>query len=84
MVKIYFLKNFDKQLVGVKKGQEKIVEAILPENFPEKDLVNKKAKFNCKITSVKIPEKVIINDEFAKNLGAKDLKDLKSIDIKTN
>ena len=72
-----FLKNFDKQLVGVKKGQEKIVEAILPENFPEKDLVNKKAKFNCKITSVKIPEKVIINDEFAKNLGAKDLKDLK-------
>ena len=72
-----FLKNFDKQLVGVKKGQEKIVEAILPENFPEKDLVNKKAKFNCKITSVKIPEKVIINDEFAKNLGAKDLKDLR-------
>merc|ERR1711991_274087 len=72
-----FLKNFDEQLVGVKKGQEKIVEAILPENFPEKDLVNKKAKFNCKITSVKIPEKVIINDEFAKNLGAKDLKDLR-------
>ena len=72
-----FLKNFDKQLIGVKKGEEKIVEAVLPENFPEKDLVNKKAKFNCKITSVKIPEKVIINDEFAKNLGAKDLKDLR-------
>ena len=74
-----FLKGFDKQLVGSKKGNEKIVEAILPENFPEKDLVNKKAKFKCKITSVKNPEKVIINDDFAKNLGAKDLKDLKSL-----
>ncbi len=74
-----FLKGFDKQLIGVKKGDEKIVEAVLPENFPEKDLVNKKAKFNCKILTIKNPEKVEINDEFAKNLGAKDLKDLKSL-----
>ncbi len=74
-----FLKGFDKQLLGVKKGDEKIVEAILPENFPEKDLVNKKAKFNCKISIIKNPEEVKINDEFAKNLGAKDLKDLKSL-----
>ena len=74
-----FLKGFDKQLIGVKKGDEKIVEAILPENFPEKHLVNKKAKFNCKITEIKNPEEVKINDEFAKNLGAKDLNDLKSL-----
>jgi trigger factor len=72
-----FLKGFDKQLVGVKIGDEKVVEATLPENFPEKDLVNKKAKFNCKILSVKIPEETKIDDDFAKNLGAKDLKDLK-------
>ena len=72
-----FLKGFDKQLMGAKKGDEKIVEAILPENFPEKELINKKAKFNCKITTIKNPEKVKIDDEFAKNLGAKDLKDLK-------
>mgnify|MGYP005704596567 FL=1 len=74
-----FLKGFDKQLIGVKKDDEKIVEAVLPENFPEKNLVNKKAKFKCKVTSIKNPEKVVINDEFAKNLGAKDLKDLKSL-----
>ena len=74
-----FLKGFDKQLIGVKKGDEKIVEAVLPENFPEKDLINKKAKFNCKISAVKNPEETKINDEFAKNLGAKDLNDLKSL-----
>merc|ERR1711991_916457 len=74
-----FLKGFDKQLIGVKKDDQKIVEATLPENFPEKELVNKKAKFNCKILSVKISEEVKIDDQFAKNLGAKDLKDLKTL-----
>jgi trigger factor len=74
-----FLKGFDKQLIGVKKNDEKLVEAILPENFPEKELINKKAKFNCKIINVKNPEEVKINDDFAKNLGAKDLNDLKNL-----
>ncbi len=74
-----FLKGFDDQLIGVKKDDEKIVEATLPENFPEKELVNKKAKFNCKILSVKQSEEVKIDDDFAKNLGAKDLKDLKTL-----
>ena len=74
-----FLKGFDKQLLGVKKGDEKIVEATLPENFPEKELINKVAKFKCKITNIKNPEELKINDEFAKNLGAKDLNDLKSL-----
>tara|TARA_B100000886_G_scaffold60003_1_gene37104 strand:- start:17 stop:1441 length:1425 start_codon:yes stop_codon:yes gene_type:complete len=74
-----FLKGFDKQLVGVKKGDQKIVEAVLPENFPEKEFVNKKAKFDCKVINVKNPEDVKIDDNFAKNLGAKDLKDLQSL-----
>ncbi|MDC1039258.1 trigger factor [Candidatus Pelagibacter sp.] len=74
-----FLKGFDKQLNGVKKNDEKVVEAILPENFPEKELVNKKALFSCKILNVKNPEEVKIDDDFAKNLGAKDLNDLKSL-----
>jgi trigger factor len=74
-----FLKGFDKQLIGVKKNDDKTVEAVLPENFPEKELVNKKAKFNCKISNIKNPEEVKIDDNFAKNLGAKDLNDLKSL-----
>ena len=74
-----FLKGFDKQLIGLKKDDEKIVEATLPENFPEKELINKKALFNCKILSIKQAEEVKIDDDFAKNLGAKDLKDLKSL-----
>ncbi len=74
-----FLKGFDKQLIGVKKDEDRIVEATLPENFPEKELVNKKASFACKILNVKQPKEVKIDDSFAKNLGAKDLKDLKNL-----
>jgi len=74
-----FIKGFDKQLIGVKKNEEKIVEATLPENYPQKEFANKLAKFRCKIIFVKKSENVKIDDLFAKNLGAKDLVDLKSL-----
>ena len=74
-----FIKGFDKQLLKVKKDEEVSVEVNLPENFPEKELIGKKAIFNCKILSVKKPKEVKVDDEFAKNLGAKDLKDLKNL-----
>ena len=74
-----FIKGFDKQLIKAKKDETVDVEVILPENFPEKDLVGKKAKFVCKIISVKKSKEVEINDEFAKNLGAKDLGDLRKL-----
>jgi len=72
-----FIKGFDKQLVGVKKNDERSADVILPENYPQKEFAKKKANFVCKILSVKRSENVKINDEFAKNLGAKDLSDLK-------
>ena len=74
-----FIKGFDKQLLGVKKNQEKEVEVILPENYPKKEFAKKKANFKCKILNIKRPEDVKIDEEFAKNLGAKDLKHLKEL-----
>ena len=74
-----FIKGFDKQLLKVKKDEDVDVEVNLPENFPEKSLVGKKAIFKCKIIAVKKEKPIEINDEFAKNLGAKDLKDLKDL-----
>ena len=74
-----FIKGFDDQLIGVKKNQTKKVEVKLPENFPEKDIANKNAIFECKITNIKINHEVKPDDEFAKNLGAKDLNGLKEL-----
>tara|TARA_B100001540_G_scaffold311358_1_gene330676 strand:+ start:55 stop:1464 length:1410 start_codon:yes stop_codon:yes gene_type:complete len=74
-----FIKGFDKQLLKVKKNDEVKVEVKLPDNFPEKDLIGKNAVFICKVTSLKKPKEVNIDDDFAKNLGAKDLKNLKEL-----
>ncbi len=74
-----FLKGFDQQLVGVKKNDNKTLDATLPENHPKKELANKKTKFECKILNVKEAKENIIDDNFAKTMGAKDINDLKSI-----
>ena len=77
-----FIKGFDKQLIGSKKNKEKEVIAILPENYPKSEFANKKANFKCKILNIKKPEPIKIDDTFAKNLGAKDINNLKELIIK--
>tara|TARA_B100000575_G_scaffold106350_1_gene84701 strand:- start:748 stop:2121 length:1374 start_codon:yes stop_codon:yes gene_type:complete len=74
-----FLKGFDEQLVNVKKGDTKLVDAILPANHPKKELANQKTKFKCKIINVKKAIKSPIDDNFAKMMGAKDILDLKTL-----
>ena len=74
-----FLKGFDDQLVGVKKGETKIVNAILPANHPKKELANKDTKFLCKISNIKKSIESKIDDNFAKIMGAKDISDLKKL-----
>ena len=74
-----FIKGFDSQLIGVKKNENKVVSVNLPENFPKKELINKKADFDCKIINLKKPIETKINDDFAKKMGAKNLLDLKSL-----
>ena len=74
-----FIKGFDRELTGVKKNETKTFEVILPENYPQKEFANQKAKFVCKILEVKKSIETKIDDDFAKNLGAKDLSDLKNL-----
>ena len=74
-----FLKGFDHQLVGVKQNDIKKIDAELPANHPKKELANKKTKFECKILSVKKSKESKIDDNFAKKMGAKDIKDLRSL-----
>jgi trigger factor len=74
-----FLKGFDEQLVGVKKGDTKLIDAVMPANHPKKELANKKTKFECKVLNVKQSKENKIDDNFAKMMGAKDIKDFKSL-----
>ncbi len=74
-----FIKGFDKQMVGIKKNEKKIITVNLPQNYPKKELANKKTDFDCKILNLKIPIKTKIDDEFAKKVGAKNIEDLKNL-----
>ena len=74
-----FVPGFDDQLIGVKSGDEKVAKVNLPNNYPKKELAGKEAEFKCKIIEVKKGEEQKIDDTFAKNMGAKDLKDLEEM-----
>tara|TARA_Y100001970_G_scaffold79926_1_gene101574 strand:- start:20 stop:1384 length:1365 start_codon:yes stop_codon:yes gene_type:complete len=74
-----FIKGFDDQLIGAQKNQNISVSVNLPANYPKKELANKKTDFDCKITNLKKPVEVKINDDFAKKMGAKNVEDLKSL-----
>jgi trigger factor len=74
-----FVPGFDDQLIGVKAGDEKIAKVNLPNNYPKKELAGKESEFKCKIIEVKKGEDQKIDDTFAKNMGAKDLKELEEM-----
>tara|TARA_Y100001970_G_scaffold264275_1_gene350715 strand:- start:3255 stop:4619 length:1365 start_codon:yes stop_codon:yes gene_type:complete len=71
-----FIKGFDAQLIGIKKNESKKVSVNIPENYPKKEIANKKTVFDCKIINLKKPIKTKLDDEFAKKIGAKNMQDL--------
>ena len=73
-----YLKDLEDGLIGVKKGDNKKIKVKFPENYTQKDLQNADAVFECNIKKISTPQESKVNDEFAKSVGATDLKDLKS------
>jgi len=73
----HFIPGFEESLIGLKANEEKEFELKFPEDYHNKSLAGKPAKFKVKILGVykrEIPE---INDEFAKELGQESLTKLK-------
>lgn len=65
-----FGEEFEKNLLGLKKGEKTDREIDFPENFPNPVLAGKKVDFKIEIKDVKervLPE---LDDEFAKDAGA--------------
>jgi len=71
-----FVKGFEDQIEGMKKGEEKKINLVLPKKHPNKTLAGQKVDFIITLNRVK---KVIIRPlkELAKKLGAKDEADFK-------
>jgi trigger factor len=72
-----FVPGFEDQLVGVKAGDERMVNVTFPENYGSAKLAGKPAEFAIKVHAVKAAAPVVINDDLAKQLGLESLDVLK-------
>ena len=72
-----FIPGFEEQLIGAKVGDELDVKVTFPAEYGADNLAGKDAIFACKVKAVKAPAEAEINDELAKQVGAKDLDDMK-------
>lgn len=78
-----FIGNFEDQLIGLKKGDEKDVVVTFPEDYGKEDLNGKEALFKVTVKEIKVKELPEIDDEFAKEVSEFDTtEDLKN-DIKS-
>lgn len=77
-----FIPGFEDQLIGKKAGDETVVKVQFPENYGAAHLAGKEAEFDVVVKEVAEPGELMIDDDFAKNLGLESLEQLKGI-IKT-
>ncbi len=74
-----FVPGFEEQLVGLKAGEERVIEVTFPENYV-KNLKGKKANFNVRCHDVK--EKVLpeLDENFFKELNNKEVQNKEELD----
>lgn len=77
-----FIDNFEDQLVGSNKGDEKDIVVTFPKEYGKEELNGKEATFKVTVKDIKIKELPALDDEFAKEVSEFDtLSELKA-DVK--
>jgi len=71
--------GFEEQMVGVKVSEEKVLNVTFPKDYQAANLKGKAATFDIVVKAVKIAGETKIDDEFATQLGLKDLDQLKGL-----
>ena len=74
-----FIPGFEEQLIGKKAGDETVVKVTFPEEYQAAHLAGKEAEFDVVVKEVAAPGELVIDDDFAKNLGLEGLDNLKEI-----
>lgn len=71
------LPGFEEQLMGARAGEQVEVRITFPAEHPNKDVAGKDAVFTVTVREHREPEAVIVDDAFAKELGAENLEGLR-------
>lgn len=66
------------KMAGMKKGEERDIEAPFPEKYPDKNVAGKMAKYHVKAKEIKKRQLPELNDEFAKIFGKANMAELKA------
>lgn len=82
MDKDSIVKGLSEGMVGMNKGDEKDIDLVLPEKYPDKNLAGKNAKYHIKAKEIKKRELPNVDDELAKDLGKTSLEELKKEIVK--
>ncbi|MBL4783856.1 MAG: trigger factor [Cohaesibacteraceae bacterium] len=72
-----FIPGFEEQVVGLKAGDEKVLELTFPADYGSEKLAGKDATFDIVVKSVEAPGELEIDDEFAKKFGIDSLDELR-------
>jgi trigger factor len=74
-----FIPGFEEGLTGAKAGEERLVKAKFPDEYPQAQLAGKEAAFEVKVKEVAKPIRPELDDEFAKTLGVESLARLREL-----
>ena len=68
-----FIPGFESSLVGVKAGDETVINVTFPAEYGVADLAGKAATFDIKVKDVQEAKETKVDDELAKQIGLSDL-----------
>jgi trigger factor len=71
--------GFEDQLVGVKAGEERVLNVTFPDDYNVENLKSKPATFEAKVTEVKLAKETVVDEDFAKSLGLEGLDQLRNL-----
>ncbi len=63
-----FIPGFEEQVIGMKKGEEKVVSVTFPENYGGEKLAGKDAEFTVKVNGIQTKAPITVDDELAKKM----------------
>lgn len=72
-----FIPGFEAQLVGMNRDEERDIKVTFPEAYGAKDLAGKEAVFKVLLKEIKEKKVPALDDDFAKEMEAEDLDQLK-------
>ncbi len=63
------LKDFESNLIGLKKDESKTFKLVFPKDYPKKEVAEKEAEFTVKLHEIKEKVLPVVDNDFAKKIA---------------